>query len=203
METKQALNLIVRHARPMILQSFRPESCIVSTAIACDVLSFLDVPVIPMVVQVGIYNPKLTERIKASWMPDEATAIKWRNEDGCYGVSLGFVDTPPNPENPKPWPGHLVAISPTFLMDLSIDQAARQQHSIFLEPFWVPWSEETTFQRFITGKDCVLSMDNGTSLVYTARPTDRSFMKSPDWNQFERRSDIVADLLRLMKRAEL
>jgi hypothetical protein len=109
MEHRHAVvRALLARARPIILEDWRADSCIASTAICIDVLDYFGLDARPLACRTVVWNRQL--------------------ESGCWSVGIGHGD-----KRQGGWPGHLVALAAgDLLLDLSLDQASRPQHNIEL-----------------------------------------------------------------------
>lgn len=195
-------------ARALMLQHWRPDTCIASTAIALKVLDHYGIPAQPLVVRAGVYNATLWEHIVASngeWpSPEEVESVR---ERGGWSVMLGWN---PNPEHEggvgsidtsrMGWSGHLVAIvqpqreERRGLLDLSLDQATRPEKNIHTRPFL----GDQVDQAFLEGNDQLIytfSDWQGTVVVYQAYPGITSYEVSPDWADSRRHTRYVHTII--------
>lgn len=175
------LATLLHVARREILQDFRPDSCIASTRVACDVLAYFGIEARPLVVRAAYYNRQAAEHAarigRLPESPEETVA--WSEEDGSWGIGIGYGGEAE--QDPEKWAGHLVAIAgDRLLIDLSLDQADRPQHDIKFVPLSFRLSaEEQTM--FLQPEGHIVRFYRGGILFYTAFPADRSFEDSPNW----------------------
>lgn len=175
------VKILATEARPLILQNFRPDSCIVSTAVACDVLAYADIPATRCEVLMIAANhaaiPCIANNVPLADWPDEAWSV---------GVVPGQGDS-----REAAWPGgHLVAIATIhpdlrLLIDLSADQANRPLRGMpILEPVVAPWDGSKT------------AVSNDTTVVMYRRAGRPSrIAHAPDWVDRTRRQPIVDTLI--------
>lgn len=177
-----ALRLLRTIARPLILARFRKDSCIVSTAVACEFLRWAGVRAKPIELEVLAYNAAAVELVRAG-----VPASEWPDEAWSVGI------TQTSDVKPSHWQGaHLCTlIDERTLLDLSADQISRPHRGMTVpEPIVLPWNAELT-----EGVS-----DEGMLIMYR-RPDkpDTSFRSSPDWRLKERRAAIVSELVRLAR----
>jgi hypothetical protein len=162
--------------RQEMLRVFRSDSCIAATKIAIDVLAHYHILAEPLAVKVMIFNPAFVQRIEnGADIPISGEITKqWSEEDGSWCLGLGYGESAPNK-----WPGHLVAIvrDHGWLIDLSLDQAARPKRDINVGPAAFDVASE-----FLRGEAPHIQTINGSVLKYMAFPTDTSYDVSPNWN---------------------
>jgi hypothetical protein len=180
---------LARHARPLILEHYRADSCIESTAIAIDVLRAYGVGVLPVPVQVKIFNEpawRLFSRGYYGKAPTERVA--W-DLSGAWSIGIGYIDTPiPLPGR---YAGHLVALlTDGWLLDLSLDQASRPQHGMSLTPLLHPVD-----LRDLVGQKPIFSQD-GTVLVYSLNTTiwAKTYRAAQAWKRKSPRREIVEEI---------
>jgi hypothetical protein len=186
---ERTLTAVMDAACTVFPRHYRPDGCIAAARLLVDVFGRLHVPCRPLAVVVDVFNPAMVARSAAEGgrLPrDTEEYRRWIDESGCWWLTLGGGD----PE-PGTWPGHVaVAAWDRVLLDLTLPQASRPQRGIVLAPAAVQvWPE-------VLDGSCrrVVAM-HGCELHYQARPEDRSFMLSADWQCRERHRDVVAELL--------
>jgi len=184
---------LAKIARPKILEKFRADSCIVSTAIGIDVLTKFGILAEPLPVQVMIFNKPFIDRIGQTGVLPTGDELKsWTKEDGSYSIGIG-VDG--HSKHGK-WDGHLVIVAEKrYLVDLSIDQANRPDYGMVFEPIVVEVNDS-----FFHGKHSHIfriasSIDaNDCVFRYVAVPSNQGYHLSPDWTIYNRRKSIVDTL---------
>lgn len=176
MERKERiLHLLLQHARPLICEEFRADSCIASTRIGLDVLDYFGILAEPLAVCVTIFNPVMVERRNlGDQLPQNKTEMEeWVKKYGAWAVGVGYGGD----QGPMKWPGHLVMlVEKTLMLDLSIDQANRPQHNIELHPFGT-----MVFPEFLSGQESLLAEVNGCMLRYLVQKDNRGYTASPNW----------------------
>jgi hypothetical protein len=187
-KSQDIIELLVKHARPEILKEFREDSCIATTAIVLDILTHYGILAEPLAVRTLIFNKPFADRIEngANW-PKGDEIHRWCEEDGSYSVGIG-VGT----QQPGKWAGHLVVlVEKQFLLDLSIDQAARPKYNMVLEPICVEIDES-----FLTGKPRVIRHNQCVIRIELLRENSKGYITSPDWTFANRRRKIVTNILK-------
>ena len=171
---------LVKHAPPLLAQNFRPDCCIAATKVAIGVLTMLGFPVKPQPTQLMVFTRKLWRRV-------ESNTFDRPFLHGEYSVGVGY--DPKTGE--QGYIGHLVALAAepsskntTFLIDLSLGQAARPKNWIVLPP-----------AIFIAGNKLNI---NRCVLIY--KPIDnQKFLESPDWHDRTRTDQIILELAKIIK----
>lgn len=194
---EQLVNFLLEEARPEILKVARPDSCIFSTRVAVGVCRQLGVGARAVAVQTCIFNPPLTERIRAHLerfgaMPPAELIKAWQYDDsGGWGVALGYGDP-----RPGKYAGHVVAlVDERVILDLSIDQANRPERGIELRPLAVldvpaGWGLGSEALAFTTCNGCALRI---------APHDDASFLRCRDWNMRNRSRPTIENLVARFK----
>ena len=171
---------------PEVLCNHRPDCCILASRVALDVLHFFKIPAQPLSVKALIYNEPLVRRMSEGRAPRTTAALEEAFQtDGSYSVGLGYGYTEGK------WSGHLVVVSQNEMLDLTIGQACRPQHGIYVEPWVVSVDEE-----FVKGVQPLLLTRDGSVVKYTAFPHDFLFEKAPDWTNFSWRERLVNQVIR-------
>jgi hypothetical protein len=187
---KNALfNLLCGFGRNEILRSYNPDSCIISTAVAIDVLQHFGFHARPLSVRTKIYNAAAVDCMKKRLLPRPDQIQEWSEKYGAWTVGIGFGEK----QSPSKWPGHLVVLCEDILIDVSLDQAARPQHNMNLTPVYGKASPE-----FLKGKENEVWTKDECVITYQV-VVNESFAQSPDWSDRGRRRALV---LSIAKRAE-
>jgi len=176
----------LRKAIPEVLCNHRPDCCILASRVALDVLHLFKIPAKALSVKTVIYNEPLVKRMTEGRTPRTNEDLEEAFQaDGSYSVGLGYGYTEGK------WSGHLVVVSRNQMLDLTIGQASRPQHGIYVEP-WVLEVDED----FVKGQKPLLLTSEGVVVKYTAFPLDLSFEKAPDWTTFSWRERLVNEVIR-------
>lgn len=187
--TEHVLQGLLKYARPEILKEFRIDSCIVSAAVAIDVLTHFGILAEPLAVRALVFNEPLANHIQNDGFPTEQQVQQWTKEDGSYSVGIGVGTQLPNK-----WAGHLVVlVERQLLLDLSLDQATRPQYNMFLNPLCVEVDEQ-----FLSGSPIVFKVEQCV-VRFDVLTGNKGYTSSPDWLFAERRKKIVTDTLRLIQ----
>lgn len=166
------LGSFMEAATRILPKLYKPDSCIATTRIAIDVLERFHFKVRPLTVEVSIYNPAYTAKERHPDTPAEDEA--WKSE-GCWAVVLG--------DESLGGTGHLAAlVNEDSLIDLTLPQANRPHKQIVLPPVVV-----TNFPAgFPAGLENDISVINGCTVVYRARPAWHYYLRSKDWTHQRR-----------------
>ena len=179
--------LLCELGRPIILDRFREDSCVVTTRVAIEVLRNLGYPAKPIAAKTFISNASAVESLAAG-RPLDIERGDWTIGIGIDGAEPGFV-------------GHLVALvrgdGNRYLLDMTLDQASRPEHDLELVPsaFLLPseWEEASGEIGF--------SGQRGEHIVYVLDPENDAYRRARDWTDAERRADIVDYLTTLCRDA--
>lgn len=180
------LTALVDLGRPIILENFKPDSCIVSTRIGLDVLAYFGIRGKEYPVSVLIFNAEAAQILQETQdfqAVAEATHARAVDEPGGpWTIGLGAPDLPAlRPDGTSGWPGHLVIGLPQWrvVVDLSLDQVSRPHKNLTTGASWYPvpdswWASERedNFAQF--------RLDNGAVMLLTHR-LDRGYRSSPNW----------------------
>ena len=190
MTLQKPVRLLMEYARPEILTTHRPDSCIASTAVGIRVLERFGIGAWPVPVHavamnaqyVAMMNEVATnkEENPDAEMPEEAQR-QWM-ERGAWSVELSNLPSRADGFDG----GHLVIGIKDHLVDLSIDQASRPHKGIPLEPLAIDCP-----QSFYEGERIWRHV--GTAiLVYRHAPFTgflEQLMFSGDWTNKDGRLD--------------
>jgi len=180
------------------LHFFKMDSCIGSTRVAQALMEKIHKESYPLSVQLSIFNKPMVIRAQhEGGLPDSREVTRrWNAESGAWSVGVGF---PVPNSGADRWPGHLVLIvERRWLWDLSIDQANRPQWGI---NFTTPPVLAVT-EGFLRGRERVAEMWQDCLLIYDAKPNDKSFRESNNWDMdvnFVRRHKPIEDIIAEMR----
>jgi hypothetical protein len=193
MAVENLLRFLSVRARPVILDWYKNDTCIISTAIVIDFCRHFGETVYPLACRADIYNKPMRKLIESQGkFPTDEQVDKWVENSGAWGVGVGYPSKE-GEQSPTKWPGHLIAYSGEFLLDLSIDQASRPHKGIFLErPLLV---KDKDMAEFISNKKHLPVFRNGCVIIYRAMPEDASYTNSRDWWLEAKRKAIVDHLI--------
>jgi hypothetical protein len=184
------VHALAEHARPIIRQDYRADSCIVSTLIGIEALRYFGIPAVAQSVRVRAFNRMMAAHVVAGEIDTDRPCEYWTPIDGSWGVGIGFGVYDANGQrtgDPQRhgWDGHLVIRCDKFqapvMIDLSIDQVSRPQHDLIAEPFCglLPsgWPTPPDNMAVFEFEHAVLAYD-----VHA----DESYLDSPDWRLAKR-----------------
>lgn len=180
-------NYVIRYlttrGRSIILEHFKPSSCIASTRIGLDVMKSLGFDVWPQAVRLEVFNHVVLD----AWDAGHTGPITQEDYPEAKVVGVDGSGLWGNSE----WDGHLVLMvrddhGLEVLVDLSLDQFARPAFGLDLKPTAVPvahgwplcWTEGSP---------------RWTALVRPIK--SRSYRETKDWNRAEPIEAIVAEML--------
>lgn len=174
-------------ARPLILQRYGPDSCIIGTRICIEAFEAFGHDAEALPVRVFVANTAWMEgKVGPDFDPlDRAT---WA--EGAWTVGMGF-------RQGEDKTGHLMAHCGDTLVDLSLDQASRPAHGIVLPP--ALFKTPPGFREGTAGCEYKL---NGCLIAYVRAPeTDRWWSRSPNWGRRDAkpRREIVATVIRAVR----
>jgi hypothetical protein len=180
------LSALVRVGRPILLEVFRPDSCIISTRIGLDVLSYFGIrgkeyPVSAMIFNADAY--RMLEETQDFQAVKEATDARTLDEEGGpWTIGLGAPDLPQlHPDGRRGWPGHLVIGLPQWnvVVDLSMDQVARPHKGLDLKPAWFPVPE--TWWTLEAERDFASFQTEDGAMMFLSHRNDHGYRQSPNW----------------------
>jgi hypothetical protein len=169
----ELFDALVSVARPAIRTSFSADSCIASTRIGLDVLSYFGITGQPLPVCLVAANSAANTLVVVGGEPIAEPTVPGAP---AHMVTVGT--------GTGEWsPGHLVIAIPTLqvLIDLSLDQASRPAYGLTLRPTWwhIPrpefWND--------TEPQITLARADGVTLTYHRHPEEREFARSPNWRR--------------------
>lgn len=163
------------------------DTCILSTAIAIDVLKALGIACRPLSVEAIIGNRPFGERVLSEGFSFKANDPWWQSS-GAYSIGFGFSQE----ALPGKTIGHLVSLSENHILDLTLDQADRPTKGIHTNPSLISIGDE---RRFLEG-EAIACWHQDTFLFYRAKPLDRFYESAPDWTRLSKRRAIVERILR-------
>jgi hypothetical protein len=189
------VHALAEHARPIIREDYRVDSCIVSTLVGIEALRYFGIPAVPQSVKVRAFNRAMADHIIKGEVDDERTCAYWTPIDGSWGVGVGYGN---GPLDRPGWDGHLVIRCDKFqapvMIDLSIDQVNRPQHNIITKPFCAllpkGWPTPPDDMALIEFEQAVLH--------YTVH-TNESYQDSEDWKLVDRARPVIGRVIRKLK----
>lgn len=170
------LTRIGKQIRADVLTTHGRDSCIYTSALTLRVLRELGADAFALSVQTVVMNAAAAGFIDehgGQWRPEDEDAML---AAGGYAVGVGFAAG----DMTGKWAGHLAVVcNRRWLLDFSIDQASRPEHDIAIEGLVA-----TVGEPFLRGREAArLIGEGGVRVEYRARPGDRSYRDSPDWER--------------------
>lgn len=139
------ISALVKVAREEILTVFDLDSCIASTRIGIDVLTYFGIQAKPIPVSVTIFNEEARVILDTEGLDAVVRAVWERSPHepgGPWTIGLGVQAA-----QKTPGPGHVAIAVPakSTLIDLSLDQATRKRKDIILAPVALGIPDEISF----------------------------------------------------------
>jgi hypothetical protein len=174
------INAVVSEVRPVVLDSFTPDSCVATVRITIDTLAYFGIRAKPLPVGVVILNHEahtlLTEHDMSMEQVRQATLPYSIDDAGgpwLMGVGIGDEDAA----------GHVVTWLPDHevLLELSLDQANRPHKNLVFEPV----AARVNSPDFITTPEAwqpyIVDFPDGQGSIHYQHAKDARFRKSPNW----------------------
>jgi hypothetical protein len=184
-ETK-VIERLIKFGPPILAAGTRvPARCIAATALGCAVLRAFDIQAEPYPVVIEIVNRAFVQAHARG--ADDVTAV----------ARGGHVLTISREPVPGGWCGHLMIHLPTraVLIDLDFQQFRRLEQDIAAAPAEVfPWPAGTSSRAYTNA--------HGARLAIEAT-ADRTFERSPDWYDANRRRPLAEMLTRAIRKNRL
>jgi hypothetical protein len=191
------LRLFAAVAKKRILEEYRPDCCIAAAKITIKVFNHFGVDGVPLMVNTYIFNKAYAEAVERGDDPPKEKNValfdEWLAKHKAWAIGLGV----PHEDRPvKGWgsgAGHVVVVQPEYndIIDVTLDQANRPEHDIFLPPFFAG----SYLPGFPEGREPAWYYVNGNMIQYIARPDDKSYLTSPDWQLKFRTRPIVKAII--------
>ncbi len=173
---------------------FAATRCLNATRITVDVLEALGLPTKPMMVDAIASNEAWWQTALAKGRfpsgPDEAKL--WELQYGAWAV--GAV-TEPLKEGEEGFPGHVVALCGSLLIDAAAGQLRRPERKI-LTPEVVVCSMQ---DNFLKGDPTVVRGDAGTVVSYKAHPENDLYRTAPGFQRSPWNREAAAEILLRVK----
>jgi hypothetical protein len=168
--------------RPILHDYYLPNCCIAATAVTVRVLGALGISALPLPCRVRIFNRAYVWEMEKSMVEGNPIPLNHTlTDNGAWSVGIGF--TPP---------GHVAVIADNkYLVDPTLDQANRPQHTITLPPVFL----SVVSRPFRRGIVRHVDEANGCVIGYDARPRDTAWRGSIDWTDQERHDGAVGRIL--------
>jgi hypothetical protein len=159
------LTEIMLASRESVLEEFRKQSCIATTRVIIDVCAYFGIKASPMAVSVIAFT-------KTAWAQDGDGAPVSEWPDDRYSVGIGFRSRLGH-KLTKDWDGHLVAVTDKWMLDGSLDQISRPEHSLSLCPLAIDVPP---------GWDGTLYRQDGVVITYQPL-SDLTWRTSRNWSR--------------------
>jgi hypothetical protein len=184
MKLEKLLSRLEACARPIILEYFRPDSCIASTHILIRVLDYFGVHADPMPLKIVVGNKSFWRLVAAGIIPP--ASVQLLDEHKAWSVGIDGKGERLDAAGAPGYRGHLVAYCPQhkFFLDGSLDQANRPHKNII-----VPGLIRVAVPRlFFSELDphLALHVDFVDCAVEYYRHDDFSFRSAIDWLDHKR-----------------
>ena len=182
------MQALIDVGRPIILESFSPDSCIASTRIGLAVLTYFGIAAKEYPVSITVLNKDAMQFLAehdGDLFALKAETMKYAVEDrgGPWTVGLGAPDLPElRPNGTVGWPGHLVIGMRRWdrLLDLSLDQVSRPHKNMPLGATMIDVPEhwwDITEERQPT----VLTDGTSGTVLLLMHRHDTNYRKAPNW----------------------
>lgn len=169
--------------RDEILKVYRADSCIATSRATIDALRSLRIDCYALPVVCMVTNQPLWEYADAHGSYPTVGSPDY--PEGGYGVGVGFgtqAEKVAFDDGHTYWAGHLVVIAERqWLLDFSIDQAARPGHGIEIGPVVIPVTEPWLRARY--GHEILAYQKGATRLHYLLKTgaDAEGYKASPNW----------------------
>lgn len=173
------------------------QSCVASAKITTEVLRSIGIGARPMAASVIVGTDGWVRRMETGDRPTAETWDDWWEQDRAYSLGIAYDPEP----SAGAWHAHMIVLAAgqRYLVDPSLDQLARPQRDLPLEPVVVDMAEEAqiNLHEFRRGRiQAVTSWHDdkaqqGFKVVWSCFPSDRSFRELPDWTLFEPRYGVM------------
>jgi hypothetical protein len=179
---ERVLEALVRHARPIMLEYVRFDSCIPMTRVAIEVLEHFGIAAWPSRAMAILMNRHFLLWRAAGGdlskpLPEEVKAA------GAWAVGVGV-----GPRNEVI--GHYVALTERWIIDLALDQGGRPEHSI-----------PARVDAFLRDETLEYELGESARVAYKLEEIDgHDLDDSPDWTDFDKRyRAALARVIRAVK----
>jgi hypothetical protein len=196
----QVIAGLVVHARPIMLEQVRPDSCIAMTRVGCEVLNHFGYVAAPLNVEALIVNREYHRRLEAGLIAPDRKPTDEDFAAGAWGIGMGLEEhmrqLATQGVNPA---GHVVAVVGAYLVDLSLDQASRPEKGINLAPHCFEFDGDV-----YAGACWTYRINGGEAFVeYQLRPDLETWRDSPDWRQgLKRYRSEIGRIVRAIRAAD-
>jgi len=203
-DIRDVLRRFATVARPIIRENFSETSCIGSTAITIRVLEHYKIKAVPFPCRVLVMNPRFVELVNQfGRYPTHEELLEWTNKDTAWSVGVGYSlnDVGADVHGPvvgiHAYVGHLIVIAnDEYMVDASIDQAARPAKQLVVPPVLVMRIP----RNFRRGREKFsFVFDQGTALLYEPQPKSGVWQNAPDWKDKNRHTVSAGRILQEMQ----
>lgn len=179
-------------------------TCILHARVGVQALRELGVRARPLAVKLRVMNPALATHARAMLNGVNGGAPPTEEQllaDGSWEVDLGYPGGKPPPGARSGYDGHvLVIVEDRLGLDLTLDQAARPEKNIRVQPTLFPVARD-----FLSGQETLIAdarsdgLHAPAMLVYTALPDERGFLTAPDWTEVGQMAGEVREVVRRLR----
>lgn len=184
-EIVQAASHFALAGRPRILEEYRADSCIVTTKTAAEFFAAIGISASAIGVEAAIWNdPFLQAYLAGIPLGDINRSIR-----GAWSIGLGVDGI------------HVVLIvrgrESSWIFDPSLDQAARPEKGLPLEPMLVPIRPEAEIALRLGESWLTVPLETGGRILYRATRR-QTHTASPNWGRRDAafRRKVVGELIR-------
>jgi len=167
--------------RAIMLNDVGYESCVLTSKLVSELYTRLGIRTMPIICQVTALNPAAWERVEDG---GKIELFADPDED-AYATNI-----PHDPErhSPEALQGHLaVIVANRYLVDASIDQLARPDRNLYIDPLILEFGEDDDsigFEGFIGGDPAMVNLPNGGGMIYQPHAEDLEYLNGADWQEF-------------------
>jgi hypothetical protein len=179
-------------------QGMRADTCILASRMGVDILRHFGIRAKVLPVNMWAYNRWMLEAMERGLEPEEALEE--------YGPKIRMISVEGSRDG-HDWAGHMVVLadltpvrtgaSGLGLIDLTLDQAARPERALYLEPLWIDGVPED----FPAGGQVDAYLEDVKVFVRYKAAFDqgRHYTKAPDWRHPTSMFGIAGRLIREIK----
>lgn len=188
---EQIVPPLLTHGRAIMLETWRPDSCIAAARICKDVLEYFEIKTRAETCRAYVATNPLMQRL------DDGVPINNKFGPGEHSVGIGYDTT----ERPGKMNGHVIsrAISSgdrlDWFIDLSLDQADRREKGMPVEAFAFKLTERERWPGRIRRR-----VNKHVQVIYEPlRGPDAFLSKAPDWIFRERFREVVPRIIEAIR----
>lgn len=180
------LEVVTAVVREEVLKVFSPDSCVASTWVLTEVLSYFGYTSEPLPVVALVFNEKgfemASQGVPPSEWPDDAWSV------GVEGTGVRELAT-------RRWDGHLVAlVNGNWLIDPSLDQFSRPQRGMATNPAVLDAAEWT-----VRTKMWCWRRADGVVIGYRLMEKPGAWRDAPDWGKKRELRIVAAAAIKRLK----